>query len=588
MLQLLNSNYILCLRTYKKNTNGNEKTGDGKIYCHGSYSCYNCDSIKSSSTIDWNGIACYGLFSCSNVSYLLQAYGNILCLGEKSCFGSEIAHTSERVEDGIYCHAFMSCSNTRIFTQNTIYVGGFLGASNSIIYTTGDAILNFIGVSSGLNTKIICHSGTTCTLYCWSNACNNLTIECDETCTIEVICSQNGAEQSQLCPNGYNISKDIYTNTRFGLTHTLTPSLGNLTHIESNVENSYDLCFTMFTSPNATNINVHCQDYWECAGSMNISTLESETGGMICCTGYLSCYNLENITTNDIDFWSNSSDINSNIAIRCDGYYSCQDVANTQAINGGDIHFSGTRSGGSHSHGIISTTDDYDIICSGYGSCEDKSLLNANNIYCFGFWSCDDLENIGEISNIQNNVYMYAATASREMHFRNISGNVYCGTYAACYNGDFSNIGGFIYATSYGALYSAQISQLNESIIAFGYETLAYATISNIKNDIICKGQYCAKETSMTNVNGSVFATGYQSLSGAAMSDTRNVELKLKSTLFFFLSAFFFFLFFVFCVSCCFLLFLIFLFLAARLEQSLSGYEFLTTSKRSPNGEFHV
>ena len=470
------------------------------------------------------------MFSCSNISYLLQHRGDIYCYGEKSCFGSTIIHNSSADGDWIYCMGYMSCSNTIITTQTGIWIFGYLSLSHSIIYGNGDVEINFRGVSSGLGTKIICGIGSTCEIGCWTNGCNSLTVECEpmiindttiittDTCTINIACSANGAEQSHLCPDGYNTTFNVQT-----------PSLTDLEQTTaSTVQNSFDFCapnaITSITNEttNATTNVIHCQDDSQCSGN----TIESRTGAPICCTGYKSCFNSSNITTNykNINFWNSSWGIDTSIAIRCDGYKSCQDVKNVQAIDGGNIYFTGTRSGGSNSHDVIKTTGDYDVICSGYASCEDNSIQNANNLYCFGYFSCDDLDNTGEISNIQNNVYMYAGLTSRQMHFRNIFGNVYCGGRRSCYIGDFNNIGGFIYGSTYRALYYANIFQVNESIIAFGYGTMLYATVSDIKNDVICKGLDCAEGSSITNVNGSVIAKETKALYDATISNTRNVS----------------------------------------------------------------
>lgn len=188
------------------------------------------------------------------------------------------------------------------------YAYGNLAAQNStFISTLNSAVFRMYGNYAGYGATILCGDGLSCTVNCYAGTgWNGLTLACEnsneyenenetDTCNFNVNC--NGAEKSDVCPDGYWL--DDY------LTFEV-PSL--IDAVFSTEENSYDACFSSITNA------INCQDYGECKRNSD----EDLTNIMapICCTSYEACFNVSSITTNNISL--NSSGIYQT-AIRCDG-----------------------------------------------------------------------------------------------------------------------------------------------------------------------------------------------------------------------------------------------------------------------------
>ena len=145
---------------------------------------------------------------------------------------------------------------------------------------------------------------------------------------------------------------------------------------------------------------------------------------------------------------------------RCDGYYSCTDTDTITATNGANLYFTGWYALGNGGFPIVSTTNEYDILCTSTYSCYTAILNSARNVYCNGQHSCDS----AQISNVEN-IYFYG--------------------YQAGYLGIIGNISGNIYAGEYRSLYSCNINNVYGTIHATGSESLEFATIKNVSQVFI-------------------------------------------------------------------------------------------------------
>lgn len=278
-----------------------ESTIDGEIDCLGSYSCYKTDSLISyntSSTSIYDGIiSCFGLFSCANINQLINQYGQTACSGSLSCYNSNI-YVSGGDQTEFYCTAFKSCANSYIEGDSQFLFYGTLSAQNAVIKAVNAPTYTFYGGEAGKGATFICLAGWVCSINCYVNACNQLTLECDDggvtSCVFSITCI--GAEKSDICEQGYDMNKLVE------IMGYNVPSLANAT-VFSNFNNSNtDIC--------SSSASINCDEYNQCSGQ-SLDTTVGEPGS-VCCTSFQGCYDAEHIATN--------IDSNSTTAIRCDGY----------------------------------------------------------------------------------------------------------------------------------------------------------------------------------------------------------------------------------------------------------------------------
>lgn len=166
-----------------------------------------------------------------------------------------------------------------------------------------------------------------------------------------------------------------------------------------------------------------------------------------------------------------------------DSSLSCFDVANSiTATNGGHIYMSGYQSVSHFSppNTTISTTTDFDIICSGTQSCKRRHLRNANNLYCVALQGCGEAQLIENINNVWAMDYLSAS----ESLMKNINNNVYCGNHLAC---TFS-----------------RIINVKHDVFGFGLQTLALATIENVENNVGAVGLQSLFNATIRNVTNTV------------------------------------------------------------------------------------
>ena len=441
-------------------------TSQSNIYCHGSYSCSSSTIIQHTGTSEYDrAIRCFGLNSCSHVDLIYNAFGDLQCWGELSCASSSITLNN----GDLYCWGDRSCANTTIESGGTNYISGHMAAYKAVfksLKATNYATYEFYGTESGKHAVILCRDNTYCTVNCYGNACNDLTLKCgddkyDDTgnCTFHIDCRY--AEKSNICPD-----RDSFSS--YGFMYSI-PSLEDT--VMSDKNNSEYAC------QNSTNPNtIVCGDVLECSNEKSLDT--RDTVAPICCTGTYGCYNVTNITS-CTDSNHSRSERNYDVAIRCDGYKSCDDIKSTiKAINGGNIYLSGAYTAfDDEKIAVIETTNDYDIYCTAVYSCRYKILKNAKNVYCVGKEAC---YYVTLISNVYT-VWSYGGYSSAiGAAMINIGGNIYCGAYMSCYSSVIINVGGDVYGNGYQTLYTASISNVQRSVIGFGYQALYRATINNV------------------------------------------------------------------------------------------------------------
>lgn len=111
---------------------------------------------------------------------------------------------------------------------------------------------------------------------------------------------------------------------------------------------------------------------------------------------------------------------------------------------------------------VLVLTGGYNLICSGYGSCEQTTIQWMTNIYSTAYYAMIDA-NIG-----------------------NTTGDVYCVTNGACYGATFYEIGGNVYGFGNSAIYDGVLSNnidetIIEEIYLIGTSAGSDITINNVK-----------------------------------------------------------------------------------------------------------
>ena len=189
------------------------------ICCLGSYSCYNATTIQRNGTTNGQ-IWCNGLFSCAFVSDLYNEKGVVSCQGEQSCRGSKMTldDAASINEDHLQCWGDRSCMDANITTRNGTTLWGHLSGLNSVFYSDNITVkYEFGGSNSGYNSTIICGIEQTCTVFCYGNGCNTLTLLCSDgvntSCIFNIDCSHaEKSDNNNVCPNGMCIYGTIINN----------------------------------------------------------------------------------------------------------------------------------------------------------------------------------------------------------------------------------------------------------------------------------------------------------------------------------------------------------------------------------------
>lgn len=408
------------------------------ILCYGSYSCYKATRIRQPSSSHYN-IQCYGLFSCAEVSNIYIQDGTLHCHGELSCYNSTITI----LEDHLNCNGNHACKSATVYSRNNNYIYGHAAAKDAIFYSQDTSVLyHFYGRASGDDATIYCGSGATCYIYCYQDACNNLELSCyngEGTCTFSVDCTY--AEESDNCPDGY-VSQQVFS----------VPDISD--YVVSTYDNSVLSCSTPLTQAE------HCDDFEGCR-DYTLSNVENKAP--ICCTASSSCYNAYNMST---AVNTNESFVN-NVAVRCDGYYSCYSIDNGIFSNAnGNIYFSGLYSG----YQVASVVGQYgitDIFCTGYLSCQYcYNMRNGNNVHCTGAYGCQ----YAVISDMTGSVYAYGSHSAQYAVISSIGGAVYCGSYQSCYQSRISGISTLFSSGPDALSGSTIISELNGGTLTITIE----------------------------------------------------------------------------------------------------------------------
>ena len=431
-------------------------TTEADIVCGGAYSCYHSNINLTAD--ESPRIYCNGLFSCASASSIYIDHGTIECYGEQSCSNSTI--TTDTSESQIICSGYRACYNGIMTHVTTASLLGYSAAQNATFYSgQTDTDLIFKGPSSGDGATVYCNIGHICTIECYNNACNNLTLNNSLGGEFKVTCTDGDSEKSDLCPKGITFDLlEMYNDYNYSV---INPNLITMKHFKpTTIDNSITVC--------DENDTINCQDAQECRNQQSITT----TNGSVCCTGYESCR-----PQSDIFITTNSFE--SLVSTRCDGQTGCQDLTLINTTNGGDIYFSGYSSGKGIKQ-VIQSGNKTNVFCLGQGSCQNaNSIENVNNVYCVAFASC-----VSATIESVNNVYIYGSGSdivnSNGININNVTANIYCKGEKICATSSFKNVSGSIYATGMQSLYRSKLENIDNNVIAFGKQTVSSCSITNV------------------------------------------------------------------------------------------------------------
>ena len=491
--------------------NASISTNGSKIECDGSYSCYSSRLMQTFSTTFSSDIQCRGLFSCANSKSIKIKYGGLNCNGEQSCINSMIEHDSSVVN--VHCSGDRSCANSRITPSGNIRMYGNLAAYNTTFYGNNTSLnkYTFNGFESGRNTTIICGSGRTCQVDCYGRGCKGLTLICEgegdnngNDCTFSMNTCDRAEYDPVNCPNGFVIPwYDLDINESVAIPSLLDNSKYNYL---SSINNSRNLC------ENSGNPN--CNDKSECAS-------QTVVGGPVCCTANLGCRVAENITSM---IGSDTQDYG--VAIRCDAYDACAVwdnrfmLAQDGTYGAGNVY--GTAeygiTGGNGYRGIVRTSGDYDIICSGLSGCSNVYLKNAKNLYGTGDYCGRDVQ---LVSNIEN-VYAYGRMAFYSVLFVNID-NLFIHGDKACDQAIIRNVFNNIYINGDNGLAFANVSNVKISIYAMGYEALLQSDVFNVSN-VYCLAKESCEHSTLIGIHNKIYAFGENALRYSTIISNSNFD----------------------------------------------------------------
>lgn len=466
-------------------------------------------------------LICDGLFSCSEVATLYNTQGSIRCYGESSCTHTTIINNGSTSSTN--CRGAKACSNSVIYNRQTATANGFASAFNTTFESLeSGARYNFYGITSAHSAKIICNHGHICQINCWGTSCNNLTLITKGNASFDIDCFS--ATKSDACPNGYDLESLL---TQYGIEESqFLPDLlsSNVSLRLSSFENSYNTCYPDLDIVNSIN----CDDWQECyaqpidttitlPNTSHTTDIDSQQMVGVCCTAYEGCRLatdiLINLTNTEPHLYSAS-------VIRCDGGYSCNSVnSGIDAMNGGNMYFTGYWSAAYGDH--ITTTQDYDIFCTGDSSCLGVGTIqNAQNLYCLGVSSC---YNVDTIENIKQSVWSYGSQTTRFAIIRNVGLNVYCGAYYSCASTYIVNVTNSIHGTGDNAIASGTVDGIGNNVIGFGDNVMRQSVIMNVVNNVIGRGYRAFYQANIINVGNDLVAVGDHSLYLANITNVTNV-----------------------------------------------------------------
>lgn len=481
-------------------------------WCSAAYSCYNSISLQRVADDTSGNIGCFGLSSCMNIDLLYNNYGALSCLGEKSCYHSNIYQMSPSTYQ-LPCDGDRSCAESSIHTTTDVYFHGHLSGINSKIYSYNNVTnYHLYGFQSGDGATIFCATNTTCIAHCDGSACNNLTFICHDdsntSCSLDTDCTN--AEKSDLCPNGYsmndtlrlpsikNISISTFENSLLPCKNINYSSDVIYSNNSFNYNNNYSYSYNFTYNPINCQLNSECRD--------RAVALETNLAnpGAICCSGIRSCSNGSvNISTVMISpkQFEMAFGFKQLVAIRCDAENSCHKVKKIEATNGGNVFSTGIYS--TVAIDIIKTTNISDIFCSGRASCAGSiKFFGANNLYCLARYSCQTgIVGQDAIGNRINNVWAYAREAFTYGSMADIISNVYCGGYRACFQTDFTRIGSTVHGQGYQVFYASIMTNITQNVIVIGTEGAYSGEFSGIGEKVIGIGENVLSFTTITNVS---------------------------------------------------------------------------------------
>ena len=393
----------------------------GYIECGGSHSCMNSESLLLS---DESFLLCYGLKSCANVKNISTGY--IECSGQESCANSniDIVNMSPSNYRGIICDGYLSCKNSIIIISNSIYeMTGYLSAYNASIMTHNDVNntrIRFAGYYSGYKAHVICGQGQTCYIDCEAGGCTDLTLECENNttnCTLVTSYTFTIDDYWSMF-NQNNITNDILDMIE------MAPNTADFIESESNLKYTNDIA--------VFNMAEKCDDYMDCINSeINDSTIIPHA---LYCRASQSCvfnngYVYIVVDLNDLNKLNDSTQLfeynsiynNSNMILKCDGFYSCRyidklvlqlfntstmDTSNVYAIPivfGGSKRYWSEFQATSLENRYNESNVKFNVYCNALYSCSWMHFTNVTNIYGFGY-SC---MSYATINTVHNNIYLY-------------------------------------------------------------------------------------------------------------------------------------------------------------------------------------
>lgn len=176
------------------------ETIENHIFCRGSYSCYNSDTIRYTGSDVEKNVYCYGLNACSNTNSIASAKGDIRCSAEQACVNTQL-----NASINVQCLAYRSCQTSNVTGLSVIRLNGVFSGLNSIFYSGDDSEITDVdfemsAFDGGYNTTIVCNENDTCNILCYGSSCNDLNLICDTNCNMNINCIN--AQQSDNCPNG--------------------------------------------------------------------------------------------------------------------------------------------------------------------------------------------------------------------------------------------------------------------------------------------------------------------------------------------------------------------------------------------------